>query len=90
MWSQYGGSCGGEKLCRTDCSVDLYSFNSDSLHCPVTVYSRLYLQQHTLLNTAGALYGMLVQETKLIEAKSRNNMYFIEYTVKKYRVQSTQ
>lgn len=25
----------------------------------------------------------LVQEAKLIDAKSRNNMYFIEYTVKK-------
>ena len=26
---------------------------------------------------------MLLQEAKLIEAKARNNMYFIEYTVKK-------
>lgn len=26
---------------------------------------------------------MLMQEAKLIDAKSRNNMYFIEYTVKK-------
>lgn len=35
---------------------------------------------HHRLLTVGAC---LVQEAKLIDAKSRNNMYFIEYTVKK-------
>ena len=72
MWYQYGGSCGGEKLWRTDCSVDLYSLNSDSLHCPVTVYNRLYLRHQLLLSTAGAcviLYMHLVAGFSLQHAE---------------------
>lgn len=33
--------------------------------------------------TVVTIWCMLVQEAKLLDAKSRNNMYFIEYTVKK-------